>query len=132
MLGHAVGWPLPRGGSQAIVDGMARYLRELGGEIVCGWEVESLDELPQSRRRPAGCDAPATAATGRGEAARQLPAQAGEAIRYGPGVFKIDYALCDARALDRARMPPGRHRPLGGTLAEIAASERAAMPGQAG
>ncbi len=46
MLGHAIGWPLPRGGSQRIVDAMAAYLRSLGGEIVTGVEVKSLDMLP--------------------------------------------------------------------------------------
>jgi phytoene dehydrogenase-like protein len=41
-LGHAIGWPFPRGGSQQIVDAMAAYLRSLGGEIVTGVEVKSL------------------------------------------------------------------------------------------
>jgi phytoene dehydrogenase-like protein len=48
-LAHAVGWPFPRGGSQAIPDALARYLRSLGGEIETGAEVESLGELPPSR-----------------------------------------------------------------------------------
>ena len=48
MAGHAVGWPIPRGGSQAIADALASYLRSLGGDIVTGWRVESLDELPRS------------------------------------------------------------------------------------
>ncbi|HET7640105.1 MAG TPA: NAD(P)/FAD-dependent oxidoreductase, partial [Ktedonobacteraceae bacterium] len=48
MLGHAVGWPLPRGGSQKIVDAMAAYLRVLGGEIITGMEVKSLDDLPSA------------------------------------------------------------------------------------
>jgi len=46
---HAVGWPIPRGGSQKIADSLASYFRSLGGEIVTGSPVESLDQLPQTR-----------------------------------------------------------------------------------
>lgn len=49
VLAHAVGWPLPRGGSQKIIDALAAYLRDLGGEIVTGVEVKSLDSLPPAR-----------------------------------------------------------------------------------
>ena len=49
LTGHAVGWPLPRGGSQSIADALASYLRSLGGEIVTGAPVESLDELSDAR-----------------------------------------------------------------------------------
>ncbi|HEX6861401.1 MAG TPA: NAD(P)/FAD-dependent oxidoreductase, partial [Thermoanaerobaculia bacterium] len=47
--GHSVGWPQPAGGAQRVPDALAGYLRELGGEIVTGWMVKSLDELPRSR-----------------------------------------------------------------------------------
>jgi len=129
MLGHRVGWPIPRGGSQAIVDGMARYLQSLGGEIVCGWEVKTLDELPRSR------------AVLLDVTPRQLLAMAGEKLpvvyrrrlekyRYGPGVFKIDYALSAPVpwAAPECRRAGTVH--IGGTLPEIAASERAANRGQ--
>jgi phytoene dehydrogenase-like protein len=43
---HAVGWPVPRGGAQRIADALASYLRSLGGQIVTGTRVESLDDLP--------------------------------------------------------------------------------------
>ncbi len=49
MLAHAVGWPIAGGGSQKIADALAAYLRDLGGEIVTGVEVQSLDELPPAR-----------------------------------------------------------------------------------
>src|SRR5262245_3145967 len=45
IAGHAVGWPLPRGGAQRITDALAAYLRSLGGEIVSGWRVQTLAEL---------------------------------------------------------------------------------------
>ncbi|MGH2769645.1 MAG: phytoene desaturase family protein, partial [Actinomycetota bacterium] len=47
--GHAVGWPVARGGSQAIVDALASYLRTLGGEILVGVPVTCLEELGRSR-----------------------------------------------------------------------------------
>src|SRR6266540_6748569 len=49
MTGHAVGWPIPRGGAQRIADALAAHLRSLGGKIITGWSVESLDELPSAR-----------------------------------------------------------------------------------
>src|SRR5436190_1339589 len=45
LLGHAVGWPFPRGGSQRLSDALASYLRALGGDIETGRRVESLAEL---------------------------------------------------------------------------------------
>ncbi|MEZ4719513.1 MAG: hypothetical protein R2851_26025 [Caldilineaceae bacterium] len=49
--GHRRGWPLPwQGGSRAIAQAMTRYLQALGGDIVCGWTVTSLAELPPARR----------------------------------------------------------------------------------
>ena len=129
LLAHAVGWPLPKGGSQSIVDGMAHYLQSLGGDIVCGWEVETLDELPKSN------------AVLLDVTPRQLLKLAGEKLpagyrrklegyRYGPGVFKIDYALSEPvpwRAVECRRAGTVH---VGGTLGEIAASERAANRGQ--
>ena len=49
LLGHAVGWPLVRGGSQRLADAMASYLEHLGGEIRTHTPVASVDELPASR-----------------------------------------------------------------------------------
>src|SRR5437660_5450010 len=49
MAAHIIGWPLPRGGSQKIVEALASYLRSLGGEIVTGVEIKSIDELPPAR-----------------------------------------------------------------------------------
>jgi len=129
MLAHAVGWPLPRGGSQSIVDGMARYLQELGGDIVCGWEVETLGELPKSR------------AVLLDVTPRQLLQLAGdrlpaayrrklEGYRYGPGVFKIDYALSEPVPWIAPECRRAGTVHVGGTLPEIAASERDANRGQ--
>jgi phytoene dehydrogenase-like protein len=92
MLGHAVGWPIPRGGSQHIADALEAHLLSLGGEIATHTRVESLDQLPLAK------------ATLLDVTPRQLLRIGGnrlpvsyrtrlERFRYGPGVFKIDYAL---------------------------------------
>ena len=126
---HAVGWPMARGGSQKIADALACYLRSLGGEIITGQSVESIDELPRAKAvlfdvtprqllRIAGQRLP-------GGYRRQL-----EAYRYGPGVFKIDWALDGPipwRAREVARSATVH---LGGTLDEIAAGERAVWQGE--
>ena len=123
VLGHAVGWPIPRGGSQQIADAMAAYLRALGGEVVTGTPIQALNNLPSAQ----------VVLLDLGP--RQLLSLAGETLptryrqklnrfRYGPGVFKIDYALSEpipwtAEACRRAGTVH-----VGGTLAEIALSER--------
>ena len=127
MLGHAVGWPLPRGGSQALADALASYLRTLGGELETGRPVASLAELDA---RTVLLDV----------SPRQLLALAGDRIdgryrralerfRYGPGVVKLDYALSGPvpwRAAECARAATVH---VGGTLEEIAAAERAVARG---
>jgi phytoene dehydrogenase-like protein len=128
-LAHVNGWPFPRGGSQRIADALAERLRSLGGEIETAHTVSSLRELPASGL--VLCDV----------TPRQLVALAGDALppryrrrlqswRYGPGVFKVDYALDGPvpwRALEAAQAGTVH---LGGSLAEIAESERAASSGQ--
>lgn len=128
-LGHAVGWPIPRGGSQKIADALASYLASLGGKLETGIPVASMDALPKARAylfdltprqllRIAGERLPAGYR-------RKL-----ERFRYGPGVFKVDWAL-DApipwRSAECARAATVH---VGGTLAEIAAAERAVSKGQ--
>jgi phytoene dehydrogenase-like protein len=92
MMGHAVGWPSARGGSQEITNALASLFRSLGGVIVTGYQLKSLGQLPKARvvlldlgprqfLRLTGEQLP-------GSYRRRL-----ERFRYGPGVFKIDYAL---------------------------------------
>src|SRR5512136_88886 len=126
---HAVGWPIPKGGSQAIASALAAYLKSLGGEIVTGCEVECLDQLPphhavlldvtpRQLNRIAGDQLPSSYR-------RKL-----QGYRYGPGVFKMDFALDGPipwKAEDCAHAATVH---VGGTLGEIAASERAVSHGQ--
>lgn len=113
---HAGGWPMPRGGSQKISGALASYFRSLGGEIVTASPVTALPGAPLTF-----CDIGPRQFLAM--AGPQLPAgfrRSLESFRYGPGVFKMDWAL-DApipwRARECARAGTVH---LGGTLDEIA------------
>ena len=128
--GHAVGWPLPRGGSQAIVDALAAHLRVLGGEIVTDSPIESLDQIPEARAIVADIT-PRQLLRIAGD---RLPAgyrRQMERYRYGPGVFKVDYALDGPIPWTAGECARAGTVHLGGTLAEIASSERAVASGVA-
>jgi phytoene dehydrogenase-like protein len=122
LFGHAFGWPMARGGSQRITDALVAALRELGGEIVTDNRVGSIAELPPAHALLFDVTP------------RQLVAIAGDrlpaayrrrlaAYRYGPGTFKIDWALSGPVPwlADGPRRAATLH--LGGTLDEIAAAE---------
>ena len=89
---HAVGWPLARGGSQAITDAMAAYLHALGGEVVTGHRVATLGDLPPAAATIFDVTPQQLLHITRdkmsGRYRRQLLA-----FRYGAGVFKLDYTL---------------------------------------
>lgn len=127
MLGvtaHAVGWVFPRGGAQQIADALAAYLRSLGGEIVTGQMVESLDELPPAHI----VFLDVTPRQFVQMAGDRLPARYRsqlEQYRYGPGVFKMDFALSAPIPWTNPEVAQAATVHLGGTLDEIAASERA-------
>jgi phytoene dehydrogenase-like protein len=128
VLGHAYGWPLARGGSRAIAEALAGYLRSLGGEIETGRRINRWEDLPPAR------------AVLFDLSPRQVAAIAGDRLgryrrvleqyRHGPGTFKLDYALSGpipwkARACAQAATVH-----VGGTLDEIAASEAATCEGR--
>ncbi len=129
MLGHVVGWPIPKGGSQHIVNAMAAYLRALGGEIVTGMEIKALEMLPDSR--VVLCDV--TPRQLLRIAAARLPSGYQHRLqkyRYGPGVFKLDLALDGPIPWKAAECSRAGTVHVGGTLPEIAASEAAIWHGE--
>lgn len=128
-LGHAVGWPLPRGGSQQIANALAAYLQSLGGEIVVDQPVTSLDELPPARATLLDLTPRQLMAIG-GERLPERYHRQLERYRYGMGVFKIDYALSGPVPWRAAACHNAGTLHLGGTLAEIAVSEQAVAQGR--
>lgn len=120
---YAVGWPVAKGGAQAIPDALIRRLEELGGVVHNSHRIRSLNELDMHDAIVI-CDV----------SARQLLRIAGDRLtaryrrtlqqfQFGPGAFKIDYALSEpipwrARECRRAITVH-----LGGSFEEIARSE---------
>jgi phytoene dehydrogenase-like protein len=129
MLAHAVGWPLARGGSGTIAAALEAEARSLGVEFTTGHRVETLSTLPPARailldvtprqvlamtgdRLPAGYR-------------RQL-----ERFRYGPGVFKVDWALDGPIPWRDPATARAATVHLGGTYREVVASEDAVGRGR--
>jgi len=122
MSAHSVGWPIPKGGSQAISNAMAAYLKSLGGEIVTNQPVESSMDLPDSRVVLLDLT-PRQVVQIYG---KQLPPQYRQklqAYRYGPGVCKVDYALNGTIPWKIPECERAGTVHLGGILDEISTSE---------
>jgi phytoene dehydrogenase-like protein len=128
-LAHVAGWVLPQGGAQRLTDALVSHLRALGGELVTGTAVKSLGDLPPARAIL--CDLspkPFLAIAG-----DRLPASYRrrlERYRYGPGVFKVDWALeapipWRSPECDRAGTVH-----LGGELVDIARAEQEVWEGR--
>jgi phytoene dehydrogenase-like protein len=126
---HVETWPIARGGSTAITTALGGYLRSLGGRIETGREVHSLADLPPARVRLFDTSPAQLAAI----ASTELPGRYLKSLRrfrYGPGIFKMDWALDgpipwrDPACLTAATVH------LGGTLDEIAAGEAAVWRGE--
>jgi phytoene dehydrogenase-like protein len=119
---HAGGWPFARGGSQRVSDALASLLRSLGGEIVTSAPVESLDDLPPARA--VLCDVtPRQFLRLAGPRVTGRYRRALENFQYGPGAFKVDWALSGPIPWTAPVVRDAGTVHLGGTLEEIAAGE---------
>jgi phytoene dehydrogenase-like protein len=120
LLAHAVGWPIPKGGAGSITRALSRYLSSLGGKIETGRSIKSFRELPKTRAvlydltprqliqiesLPSGYQ-------------RKL-----ERFKYGPAVFKIDYALDGTIPWVHEECHSAGTVHLGGTFEEVALAE---------
>lgn len=129
LAAHVAGWPIPLGGSRSIANALVAHYRSLGGDIVLGKEILHVNELPLARvylfdvsprslLRIAGD----RLATGYKEQLHRY--------RYGPGIFKVDWALRDPIPWN----DPGCRRAitvhLSGTIADVAASTRNVFEGR--
>jgi phytoene dehydrogenase-like protein len=126
---HARGWPIPHGGSQAIVDALLADLDAHGGTVETGVEVSTLAGLPPARAVLLDVTPRALV----GMAGERMPAayrRALERFRYGSGVAKIDFALSDPVPWTDERLRRAGTVHLGGTRAEIAAGEREVARGR--
>jgi phytoene dehydrogenase-like protein len=122
MLAHAVGWPLPRGGSQRIADALAAHLRYLGGEIRTGFRVEQLEQLPLARATLFDLTPLQLLLLMEEKLPSSYRRRLGR-YRYGPGVFKVDYALNAAIPWRNEACARAGTVHVGGTFEETAGSE---------
>jgi phytoene dehydrogenase-like protein len=125
---HAVGWPIPRGGAQSLTDALIGELQENGGKVSTSHRISSLSELD-------------TGITVADLTPRQLVTVAGERLqpayrhalsryRYGPGAFKVDYALSSPVPWQAPECRRSITVHLGGTMEEIAEAEATVSRGE--
>jgi phytoene dehydrogenase-like protein len=120
---------MAKGGSQSIADALAQYLRSLGGEIITNRHISSMEEIPPSKAvlfdltprqilQIAGDELPAG-----------LRRQLGR-FRYGPGIFKLDWALDGPIPWRAEECAQAGTVHIGGTLEEISAAEQSVSRGE--
>ena len=127
--GHAHGWPVVRGGSQSLANALEAHLRSLGGELSSGMNVERHDQLPTAGHLLFDTSPRAMA----GIMGDRFPAGFSERLQrfpYGPGAFKIDWALSEPIPWKARECLEAATVHVGGTLEEITAAEAAPWRGE--
>lgn len=125
LTAHLTDWPVAKGGSTAITQSMASYFKSLGGDIKTNTFVVTLSQLPEASAYMFDTDPKqliqiADDALPSGYKARL------SSFQYGPGVFKIDWALDGSIPWKDQRCTDAATVHLGGTFKEIALSEHQA------
>jgi phytoene dehydrogenase-like protein len=128
LLAHRVGWPLPKGGSARIADALERKLHRAGVEIVTEQKVSRISQLPPSKAVVLDLSAKQVLSV-MGPLLEPSVRTQLERFRLGPGVFKVDYALSEPVPWSDPRVSLAGTVHVGGTLDEIARSERAIWRG---
>ena len=129
ITGHSTGWPIPSGGAGSISEALGQYLISLGGKVVTGHKVKAISDLPGTR------------AVFYDTSPRlildiysdQLPRgyrKALQGYRYGPGIFKMDWALSGPIPWKAKECCQAGTVHLGGSHPEIAEAELAAWQGK--
>lgn len=129
VLGHAVGWPVAVGGSQSIARALIARLESLGGEVVTGHRVSSMDDLPSHRAAVLDLTPRQILRI----AGRRFPARYAAQLarwRYGPGAFKVDWALDEPVPWADPQLRQAGTLHLVGSAGEAVESERAVWNGR--
>lgn len=122
LTAHAVGWPFPAGGAQALADALRRYLEYLGGEVITGVRVSQPRDLPPARVTLVD-SSPAVLLRLLGDRAPASYRAALSRYRYGAGMQKFDYALSGPLPWQDERLRRAATVHIAGSAAEIVASE---------
>ncbi len=128
-LAHTVGWPIIRGGSQKLADALADCFSNGGGEIVTDRRIASMADLPKAASYFFDVT-PLQLLQIEGLGLSDTYRKRVSRFRYGPGVYKMDWALKAPIpwAADICRKAVTIH--LGGSFEEIAASIRDVSAGK--
>jgi phytoene dehydrogenase-like protein len=127
--GHVAGWPVAKGGSQNIADALKRYFISLGGEVRTGVEIHSFDELPKAKTILMDVT-PKQLQTIAGDLLPQFYQQRLLNFKYGPGVFKMDWALRSPIPWKASDCLQAATVHLGGTYEEISEAENSVWQGK--
>jgi phytoene dehydrogenase-like protein len=130
IAGHSVGWPMARGGTQSLTNALVAHLQSLGGEVLPGSAIESLQQLPAADVTL--CDVtPRQLLQLSGTSNTLVPSYISKLQRFrpGPGSFKLDYALSQPIPWAAPQCSRALTVHLGGRFEEIAASEKAMSQG---
>ena len=130
VAGHALDWPCAAGGSQQIVEVLAALARRAGCTIRTSTPVQTLNDIPPARAALFDVTPRQLLAIGGSKLSRRYRRQLQRFV-YGPGVFKIDYALADRIPWKAAACKDAATVHIGGTAEEIARSEAAVNVGVA-
>jgi phytoene dehydrogenase-like protein len=122
------GWPFPRGGARKIADALANIVRENGGKIVTGEIVKDVNELPKAGAYLLDLS-PKSILNIAGNRFHAKYRRKLEQFRYGPGSFKVDWALSDPIPFSSEQCRRAGTLHLGGCFAEIAESEQSVWNG---
>ncbi len=128
-LGHAYGWPVVEGGSDRVVEALVAELADLGATVRLDRWVNSWSELPEARAVLADTSPRHLAALGVDRLSASFKKALGR-FHYGPGVCKVDWALSGPVPWEAAACRRAGTVHVGGTLAEVAASESEVAAGR--
>lgn len=122
-LVHINGWPVVKGGSQKMTDAFTAYFKELGGDIQTGFKVSSLKQLPSSKIILLDVT-PLQLLQIASDQFSQLYKWQLTNFHYGPGIFKMDWALSKPVPFTNEKCRKATTVHLGGSFGDIVKSEQ--------
>jgi phytoene dehydrogenase-like protein len=129
ILGHVEGWPMPKGGAQQFTSALVSHLKSLGGELITGQRVDTINDLPKTRTILFDITPEQLLKI----AGSYFPVSYQKKLmkyRYGPGVFKLDWALDEPIPFTAKICEKAGTIHLGGTMNEIVESEKIVWRGR--
>ena len=126
--GHGANWPFPKGGAQSLADALLRCFQAAGGKLECGVTIQRFDQLPEAKVYLFDTNPHQLASIAKTELPSRYLRRL-EKYNYGPGVFKVDYALSEPIPWLDPNCGRASTVHVGGTMREIAAGEKTIWQG---